>query len=311
MLTQECMFRLQQDYKQVSSRAAGETQSFSDELRRFFDPNDYEARYDLANASGAIYLAELSDFITAALYPADGNWVEAVSLPEDAPETRVALSSASHHMRNQLAQSNFYGKINELIINGLLYNKGLISVEYTEGLNFVVYDPRKVHLSNNSDEWSTRVYSSQMVSAIDLKAKFKNPPMMTEDDIENGLMAEPRYELIHAVVPNRPDFTDGLNIEKEYKFAQLYLLKDYESHELNEFTLMEPMDGFSGCGYTMCPILQFKTGHKQSLCKRALPDAVIVNRYEQAMLERSELANYPPMAISTSLENRGAYDLGP
>ena len=284
--------------------------SFADEMRRFFDPSDAEARNDLANASGAIYLNELSDYITASLYPADGSWVDAIVLPEDEADTRMALARSTHHMRNELSKSNFYGKINELIVNGLLYNKGLISVEYTEGLNFVVYDPRKVHMSKNSDEWSSRVYSSEDVSALDLMGKFKNPPQVAEDETDAGLM-EKRYQLIHAIVPNTKMFVDGLDIGKEYKFAQLYLLKDYGSDSTTEFTLMEPMQGFTRCGYTMCPVLQYKTGQKQSLCKRALPDAVIVNRYEQAMLERSELANYPPMAVSANLENRGAYDLGP
>ena len=320
MLKEECIMRINMDYGAVSNHTQSNTRAYNREIQSYFDPSDSESRSDLANASGAVYLKELSDFITSALYPMDGSWLEAAVMPTDEDKTRLALAKVSMYLRNAIAKSNFYGKMNELINHGLLYNKGLMSVEYTKGLNFTVYDPNKIDMSQDSDEWSTRIYSSQWVTAMDIAAKFTNVPEVVAEDIRVGYMGR-QYEILHALVPNIPTFTEGLDIDKEAKFVPLQFLRHYQEIPAGKdqtettgsfnLTLMMPHGGYAQSGYSVCPILKYQTGQKESLCMRALRDAVIVDSYEKIMLERAELVNYPPMALPVGLENRGGYSLGP
>ena len=307
MLTKECTERIYQDFQRVSSVMKSDTVAYSEEIQRFFDPTDDQSRNDLANSSGAIYLAELADFMTSSLYPADGSWLEAQIHPQAPVEIMQPLMGVTELMRMELSKSNFYGKMNQLITNGLLYNKGLVSVEYSGGLNFCVYEPKNTWMSENTDEWASRTYSTKKVKSSDLENLYKNAPEVAKDELDVAIDKE--YEIIYCIVPNKPLWTEGLKVSPEHKFVRLELLKDMSTPDV--VTVLEPKTGMSNSGYSQPPMLQFRTGHKQSLCKRALPDAVIVNRYEQAMLERSEMANFPPMASPASLEGRGTFDLKP
>ena len=118
-------------------------------------------------------------------------------------------------------------------------------------------------------------------------------------------------QLMYAIVPNKERWTQGLSFNSKHKFVKMHFLMDTEADPTKPLYYLEPKTGNEGLGYTQLPVLEYKTGQDESLCKRALPDAVICNRYEQAMLERSEIANYPPMIVSIDLQNRGGYDLGP
>ena len=309
MLSKDCLDRIYADYGKVTNSRVSETLAYQREIRRYFDPSDNTAYEDLANSAGAIYVGELADFMTASLYPADGSWLEANISPAAPVEVQQSLSAVTEHMRNTLAKSNFYGKVNELIINGLLYNKGLMSVDYDNGLSFNVYDTENTYVSSDTNESVMRTYSHQMVTAADLNSLFTNAPKEAESAEKEEHAPERTYKLIYAIVPNKPLWTKGLNISEEYKFVKLHLLKDYESTD--PMILLKPRTGFDACGYKHTPMLQYKTGQKQSLCKRALPDAVIINDYEKKMLERADIANYPAMAVPAELEARGSYDLGP
>ena len=306
-MKREVIERVWADYGRVSNNNTSDTMAYSDEIQRFFDPSDDQSRNDLANASGAIYLAELADFMTSALYPADGSWVEAVIHPQAPPEIIHSLMGVTEKLRDALSQSNFYGKMNELVTNGLLYNKGLVSVEYTGGLNFCVYEPKTTWMSNNVDEWSSRIYSKKMMKASDLRAIYENIPDDAEDGLEEAI--DRSYEVVHCIVPNTPLWADGLNLAPEYKFAKFELIKDMGSPDNIE--VLKPIQGTGNSGYKHCPMMQYRTGMKKSICKLALPDAVIVNEYEKRMLERASMANHPPMASPASLEGRGNQEYKP
>ena len=309
MLSKECLQRIYDDYGRVTNSRTSETLAYHTEIRRFFDPSDDTAYEDLANSAGAIYVGELADFMTASLYPADGSWLEAAVVPQAGIEVIQATTGVTELMRGALAKSNFYGKMNELIINGLLYNKGLMSVEYDDGLSFTVHDTEKTYMSDDMNESVTRTYSEKMVTRYDLESLFENPPKQTPAPEGEEPDVEQSYKLIYAIVPNKPKWTKGLDVSDEYKFVKLHFVRDYEGTE--PITLLKPKVGFGACGYKYAPMLQYKTGMKQSLCKRGLPDAAIINDYEKQILERAQITNYPPMAISSELEARGSYELGP
>ena len=146
-----------------------------------------------------------------------------------------------------------------------------------------------------------------MVTAYDLVSLFTNPPALAQEHIDNN--TEGMFKLVYCIVPNKPEWTAGLDIPGEYKYVKLHMLRDYEGSE--PFSYMKPKAGDAANGYKHMPMLQYKTGDEQSLCRIALPDAVIVNDYEKKMLERADIANYPAMAVPAELEARGAYDLGP
>lgn len=307
MLHKSSLDKIWRDWGETKNNDNSSSEYNFYEIERFFYLPEGQIRADLANNAGALYMQEFTDFVTSALYPADGSWLQAVVDENDEPEVMMGLDMVSDHVRNKLSESNFYGKMNELVAHGLLYNKGLLSVDYTEGLNFSVHNPKNTWATDNTDDYSRRVYSERKLRLSDLDAYFSNVPQRYKDLMAEGL---DMYELtvMHAIVPCDDQWAKGIDKDAGAKFVRLSFLLSVEGHPLYP---LKPKEGMKYPTYTTSPLLQYNTGQRMSLCRRALPDADIANRYEQAMLERSELANYPPMAIPLDLENRKGYSMQP
>ena len=147
MLHKSSVERIYQDFGSVTNSRVSETEAYHEEIKRHFAVSDSTAYNDLANAAGCVYVGELTNFMAASLYPADGSWLEAVISPQADVQVQQTLRGVTELMREQLASSNFYSKISALIKSGILYNRGLMSVEWDDGLSFSVHDTSKVFMS--------------------------------------------------------------------------------------------------------------------------------------------------------------------
>lgn len=260
----------------------------------------------LANSAGELYLRELADFMSYTLLPSDGSWVQIMYDERPSQEEYFDTESMLDVMRRKLADSNFYGKMQELMVHGLIYNRGFITVEYTKGLTFDILNDEDTWVTEERDEYSNRTYARSRVSLSSLFATYtkESIPEHIQKKWENyektGM--EETVTVVTALLPNRPPYV-MVNSSK-YKFIEVNFLEEsclYELEKQNE----------KSAGFSHFPLCRFRTGNRYSLAQRALPDAMMVNKYEQMFYDQGELITYPPMGMSAETVARGSYDLGP
>ena len=294
---------IQNDMTKVMANRHTEFSSTS--LREYFDRTITRV-VPLANSAGELYLNELADFMTCTLLPSDGSWVKAVFDKAPSQKEYKDMEKMLEHLRRQLAASNFYGKMQEMVIQGLIYNRGVISTSYTSGLTFDIHDARDTHTTNEADEFSNRCYIEKIVSLPDLFNTYEEEsiPEHIREKYKNfkETGTDEPIVLVIALLPNRAPYTSGGN--SNYKYVEVTFINESELYEIKKKT-------GGVVGYNYYPLCQFHTGMAYSLAHKALPDAMMVNKYEQMFYDQGSLITYPPMALSSETVARGAYDLGP
>ena len=256
----------------------------------------------LANAAGELYLHELAEFMTTLLLPADGSWAQAI-YPAELSQVDIQKSEQMlNYLRRSLAMSNFYPRAQALIVQALLYNEGIMTVNYHNGLTYDTHDCKDVASTDEADEYLNRSYSKRNISVLELVSDYTDESVPEKYKVDLQKQATSTVEIVTAILPNKEPFFMGS--ESKYKFLKKEFLSDGELIEL------EPKDG-AAVGYNHFPLCRFNTGQVLSMARKGLSDAVAVNSYEQMFLDRGELVTYPPMALPSTLAIRGAYDLGP
>ena len=273
-------------------------------LRRFFRPNSAESAIELANNMGEVYLQDLSDFISAKMFPCSGDWINFAELPAYDQGQQEIMKKVKDGLNRHLLDSNFYESVNKLVTQGLIYNEGIISAEFTNGLSFVVYDVDKVHMSMENDVYLRRAYVEEFMSLLALNNKYEvNAEALIELKGHDGSMYKD-YKVVHAILPVIKEFVDVSMIDKRYKFIKVPFLV------LNgEFTELKAKHGDVMAGFTSFPVMQYRCSGEISLARKAVSSANMANLYEQVYYDRAKQVLYPPIAIGVDTIMRGDYDL--
>ena len=266
--------------------------------RRYYDP------VPLANNAGEKYLNQLVDYMTCTLLPLDGSWLQLERADKEMSQEEYKKTDAMlQYLRDTLAKSNFYSTMQDVIVEGLVYNTGVATVSYTGGLVFEVASSEDNWVADETDEYNSRSYAKNLISLTDLFSKYEysSIPEHLQKDYESFKKTgfDKDVCIISAVLPNKDPF---VNKTGPYKFIQIDFLEEPMLSEL------KPIHG-QYSGFTHFPLCRFKTGNKYSLASLALSDAVMVNKYEQMMYDRGENITYPPMGVPKDVYAEGQYDL--
>ena len=260
----------------------------------------------LANSAGERYLQELADYMTCALLPIDGSWIQLQKIGDEAEQKQTQKQEEMlKYLRATLAKSNFYLKMKEVITQGLIYNLGVASVDYTGGLTFDVCDETETWVTDEIDEYSNRSYCRKRMSLSSVFALYAEDsiPEHIRDEYEDckktGMDRD--ITVITALLPNTEPYVKPSG---KYKFIQVDFIEESTLFELKNKT-------GNTVGFTHFPLCRFKAEGKYSLANRALSDAMMVNKYEQMMYDQGELVTYPPMGVPKEVLASGSYDLGP
>ena len=266
--------------------------------RRYYDP------VPLANNAGEKYLNQLVEYMTCTLLPIDGSWLQLERADKEMNQEEHKKTEAMlQYLRDKLAKSNFYSAMQDVIMEGLIYNTGIATVSYTSGLVFEVVPSEDNWVADETDEYNSRSYAKNFISLTDLFSKYEasSIPDHIQKDYESFKKTgfDRTVCVISAVLPNKEPFVTKTG---NYKFIQVDFLDEPTFYEL------KPKHG-QYSGFTHFPLCRFKTGNKYSLASLALSDAVMVNKYEQMMYDRGENITYPPMGVPKDVYSEGNYDL--
>ena len=269
-------------------------------LERYFYGGD-ENDVPLANKDGAIYLQQLVHYIVGTLMPSSGEWINIDTVGIENPELLKQISTVEQHMASSLSKTNFYHRMTELVFNALIYNKAIIEPIASTGLSFSVHDHETLAVSDLDDGFSNRAYSEKDVTVDELRKSYNGVPdeLMMMGDAE---AAESTVTVVKGIVPNREPFVPAGKFPKQYKFATVVIV----SHD-DGSALLTPKS--AALGYKTFPIVSFAPYGKQSLAELALPAAEMANRFAKALIERADVANHPPVAMSLETEIRKGYSL--
>ena len=292
---------IEQDYDLARAKYQMEVSIYDHEqVDAYFNRDSDFSDNTLANAAGEIYLHELAEFISTTLFPGDGSWVNfADTNPQK--ENIEQEEEVKKTLKKRLKDSNFYLKAHELIIQGLLYNTGFISVDYDRGLSYNVHHPDKLWMSEETVETAKRAYADRELTPYELIAQYDGlPEMVLRAAADNDGST---FKVVYGIVPNKAPWVLTSSVNKRYLFCRITMLSTG-----SEYIHITAKKG-DNIGYVTFPFLKYRGHSKLSLAARALPDAVMVNKYEQAFQERAEIANYPPMAVPIGLQIRGELNL--
>ena len=296
---------IKQDYGYVMNNAKeGRRQHDSYSLRRFFRPNSADSALELANNMGEVYLQDLSDFISAKMFPCSGDWINFAESPANDQGQQQIMKEVKEGLNRHLLDSNFYESVNKLVTQGLIYNEGIISAEYSQGLSFVVYDVEKVHMSMENDVYLRRAYIEEDMTLLALSNKYEVDAEALVNLKGEATHLYKDYKVVHAILPVIKEFVKTDMVDKRYKFIKVPFLVIS-----GDFTELKAKKSDSLAGFSSFPVMQYRCSGEISLARKAVSSANMANLYEQVYYDRAKQVLYPPIAIGVDTIMRGDYDL--
>lgn len=299
------------DYAKVSLETEDNMPTNKYGLASYFDRSSSSTSNHfapLANNVGEKAVNELISFIASVMCPPSGEWLHVVRDDlADSDTDRVALSErlkAKNIIIDALNGSNFQIKLRRLILDGVLYGRGLMGVINEGGISYQTYDPYNTFVSFNSTVADTRIYSEVKMSKEEILTRFKyNVGYNKAEEKKKELDPDHINELetiLECIIPQNHIFFN--NWTPTVSFIKVYIhlgsrsiISDIKTKEL----------------YTRPPLITWASPNCRTLGELALTDAIQANRYEVAFSDRESRVNEPAIAVDLNTLSRGRVSLQP
>ena len=291
-----------EDYNKVMRQEMENNDYFrNQEIESIFSPESDNYSL-LANSYGAIAKRKYVDYVTELLFPQDGSWLL------HSGKKSEERHKADMYLRTKFSNSNFYKEIQKMIDQGVMFNRGLISLGYGNGLDFKSIKEEDIFVSEGFSESDMRVYAKRFISVQDLIERFGGEIVdkYEQECAEGGMNSEIQIKmltLVECVLPLSKRFFE--NPKSKYKYKKVYLLVD----DGESFIVTQKGDSEESCYYVNFPIMVYLPAHVTSLANEALVPAVQLNQYETLLANNARKVNAPTFGIAESLFNDGIFNL--
>lgn len=273
-----------------------------DTLSTYFD-SDSNNFTPMINSVGLICVEEAAEFMSAVLFPADGSWLPLRHSKNASTNDKNLYKKIKKKFLEKLADANFYPAIHKMMRTGLIYNTGMITTTYANGLDFSVADPRYFYSTKGAHGMRCFFNAEVSMTALELKMAYDYD---VEADLEEHQEVVDEYKIIECILPNlEPYIVDGP--PKEYKFCKVVLLKSQGDGNEDDAEGVTLVNGKKPEGYKTCPHLEFSmTGH-DSMATRALSAAIQVEKFERDLNKHTDKVLDPPMALDKKTITNGLF----
>ena len=291
------------DYKKVTN-TWGSWDTINADIETYFEESDNEYSPVLANNHGVMAANEYIEFITGETFSSDGSWIGFIPT-ENKPETAKNIQKLLKYSAQKFAESNFYGEIARLIKEGVLYNQGLMSTDWSNNISFKTVTNSNLCISKDADEQNKRAYTKSWVSGLDLLTNYESDHQIfstieRESQQPESMTLTTMFKLIEGIIPVNKYFFD--KPKSKFKFIKVYLL------ESNGQLIELKRKGQEEAGYTVFPIMTYLPHCTKSMAQIALSKAVRVNDYEMLLGESARKILKPTYALSDKTYQSGAYN---
>ena len=272
-------------------------------IKDYFDANDsgYET---VANNIGSISLSKYVSFTAAQVWPLDGSWITANGVKG----REKAIEKAVSYIRQRVMEGNFAAEGHKLIKEGAMHNRGLMRVNWDNGLVFETIKNEKIYICDETGPNNMRGYADSRIDLAKLEELYEGEGVDTilvarQDRKPEDYLEE--FTLVEAILPINKAFYD---LETRGRKSIFRYKKEYYIEYGGNILPIKPI-GMASEDYSSFPILQYLPAFSKSLASQALPSAVFAEQYEQLMLSAARLTLSPPVSMSMDAFSSGNFNL--
>ena len=298
------METVEKDYQKA--RGSWESNYYSQntyQIKDYFDSSD--ADYEtVANNIGSVALSKYVSFTASQVWPLDGSWITAKGKKGKEAEVEKATS----YIRQKVMEGNFAAESHKLIKEGAMYNRGLLTVNWNNGLVFETICNETIYICDETGPSNMRGYADSHVDLATLMERYEGEGVDTILTARKDLKPEDMLEgftMVMAILPVNKAF---FSMETRGKKGMSRYRKEYFVSYGGVLLPIKPI-GMSSEEYSSFPILQYLPAFSKSLASQAMPSVVFADQYEQLMLSAARLTLSPPVSLSMDAFTSGNFNL--
>ena len=282
-------------------RSGGLDMTYS--VKNYFEleDNDY---LPLTNTHGVTAARKYIDFVASTIFPPDGSWLSHTGKHGTAKEELLA------YFREALADSNFYTEMLKLIKEGVLYNRGLLSTEYSLGLNFNCVKDNNLCVVNGASPSNKRAYAVSWETVENLITEYEGDAideldmkMQMQTRVDPGMLAR-QMKIVTGVVPLNKYFFDSVKSPKGARFKKVTLL--LEGSEASE--IKHKGDTDKNTLYSAFPLMVYLPHYNTPLAAEAVVPASKCNEYETLIGRNARKVVNPSMTLGYDAFQNSSYN---